>query len=226
METSRHTPCQLSRLVAAFFLLDIGFVDRPKDEGAVVVILPYVSQKIQCKSTCKTYVEVDVLRSIPPSTQDDATSRQDHTLVCPQVVLLYLIEVVHEVLHEGDALPAWYAMLRWERIEPAYSIEVVLKVNAGTSELYVLGAWLTFRLDPALRFDHVPQGVQTLFENLRPSELGTLYKIELKRLHLVSNMSRRPQQETYLNFTLVDILVGEEAIANLIYRELSKLGNL
>jgi hypothetical protein len=102
-----------------------------------------------------TYVEIDVLRSIPPSTQDDATSRQDHTLIGPQVVSLDLVEIVHEVFHEGDALPARNAVLSRERVEPSYSVEVVVEVDARTSELDVFGAGSTFWFGSTLRFDHV-----------------------------------------------------------------------
>jgi hypothetical protein len=49
-----------------------------------------------------------------------------------------LIKVVHEVLHEGDTLPAWDAMLRRKRVEPANGVKVVLKVDTSARELDIL----------------------------------------------------------------------------------------
>jgi hypothetical protein len=53
-----------------------------------------------------TYVEVHMIRRIPPAPQNDAPTRQYHTLIRPQIVMLDLVEIIHEVLHERDALPA------------------------------------------------------------------------------------------------------------------------
>lgn len=84
------------------------------------------------------YAEIHLIRGIPPAAQDDAAARQDDALVRPEIILVDLVEIVHEMLHKRDALPAWDASLRRKRVEPTDGIEVVVEVFAVAYELDVL----------------------------------------------------------------------------------------
>jgi hypothetical protein len=98
---------------------------------------PYSSSK-SISSSCKSQLEKALPRDyqdlthrrIPPPPQDDAAPGQHDALVRPQVIVVDKREVLLEVLHEGDALPAGDAGLGGERVEVAVGVEEVVEVFA------------------------------------------------------------------------------------------------
>lgn len=100
----------------------------------LILVFRYPSKMTSCGNT---YVEVDLIRSIPPASQDNTTSRQNNALVRPEIILVNLVKVFSEVLHPCNALPSRDAVLIGKRIEPANGVKVVLEVNSAASELNV-----------------------------------------------------------------------------------------
>jgi hypothetical protein len=185
------TQRMLSSLIITllFLLFDIRLIYRPKNERAIIILLLRISTPIpQTHTHMSTYIEVHIFRRIPPPTQDNASTRQNNAFICPQVILLDLVEIVHEVLHERDALPAHDAVLFRQRIQPADGVKIVVQVDAGARELDVVCRWVCLGL-AALGCDLwlgcVAQRVQTGFEDLGPAEFWALYEVELEGLHVV-----------------------------------------
>lgn len=73
-------------------------------------------------------------RSVPPPANDDLPTGKHNALVRPEVVVRDVCDVVLEVLHEGDALPAGDVALRRERVEPAVDVEAVAHIIAVAFE--------------------------------------------------------------------------------------------
>jgi hypothetical protein len=88
--------------------------------------------------------------------------------------LLDLVEIVHEVLHEGDALPTGYATLRRQRVKPANGVVVIVEVLTGAHELdAILFGLGTAALCLKARA-HLSQRLQALFKNGWPSHLAAV----------------------------------------------------
>ena len=85
-----------------------------------------------------THMRLVSVRSKPPPTEDDATTRKHCALIRPEVIVIRVIVVLAKVLHEGDALPARDATLRRQRVEPAESLVVVFQIFATAFELNAL----------------------------------------------------------------------------------------
>jgi hypothetical protein len=101
------------QLLSVRVVVHLRLVDSPQDKRAVVVRLCLVSTRESSRGMHGgTYVGGDWLRSEPPSAQDDAATGQDHAFISPEVVIHGIVEILVEVLHEGDTLPARYTLLR------------------------------------------------------------------------------------------------------------------
>jgi hypothetical protein len=118
-------------------LHDVGLIDCPENEGSVVVILPSISIGLFRESS-STYVLVYFVGGKPPSTKNDAAAGQDHTFIGPKIVKFHLAEILREVLHEGNALPAGNPALIRQSVEPADCMEVIFQISTSACELDIL----------------------------------------------------------------------------------------
>ena len=99
---------------------------------ALLAILAHASSARNVPEDERTGVHprTNAVGGAPPATDHDLSTREHDALVSPKGRHVDVAVVLHEVLHHGNALPAWNAVLRRQGVEPALHVEVLVVVGA------------------------------------------------------------------------------------------------
>lgn len=89
-------------------------VDGPEDERTAIIAVHHGCRIVRC---------------IPPAPDDDTTTRENESLMSPEVIEIGILESI-VVLHEGDALPSGDTVLRAQGVDPSGEIEFLVVVVA------------------------------------------------------------------------------------------------
>jgi hypothetical protein len=87
----------------------------------------------------RTHIEIYLIRSIPPPTQNDPPAGQHDTFVSPVILTVRQVNFLLEMLHQRYTLPARNAILVRKRIQPAGHVKKVFAVLAPTGDVDILG---------------------------------------------------------------------------------------